>query len=589
MVSNNFNATPYPPVGLMPSASSVMQPYQPLVQPTIDSFKPTAPPPKKLTILYYNDIHGKPRKMPHYVTAFNQLAQQAQADGSQVIRLSGGDNHIGKSEKDWEVELQQMNLMGLDSTAYGNHESDLGIHNFVVGEQHIDPRFPTLISNVTLPPQNELWNLVKVGDVSLQPRLMKYPAGPNQPALNVGLIGVTTPDLHTVKMLESDLQGMQEFNLDKTIAVVQQQIDALKRAGAQAVILESHMGYDKEAELAKRTQGLTAIVGGHSHDELWGMTLKDPSHQYHGANKPNMVLGTDGKPVYIVQAGHAGKLIGQLQLTLGPDNTVAEVDNTMLPVAGFPRDPRADAVLDKAYGHAKQVATFTRAVDNTRIMYEPNPVAQFMADAMRQETGADIGLFRSSIARDNIEAGPFYDHQLGTLFPFKDELVVVKATGQQILEALNISAKESVQRHDPHPSLLQTSKNLRITMDEKLGKVTKAMWQNPQGQWEPLNASKTYTVAADDYMVSNKKEFTPLVLPIATHMGKGIKQVFLETVQKKGPPNTPITLMLDDRLTIKADPSAATPVPLPDLHKLTTLVQRTYGTPSANPFVTALG
>lgn len=501
---------------------------------------------RTINIIYYNDIHGKPFKLAHYVTAFNTLAEQAKANGHSYLRLSGGDNNIGKSQQDWEVELRLMGMMGLDSSAFGNHDSDIGIAKFVDGEQAVNPEFPILMSNIDMPASNELWQLQRVGDFGFQPRLF------NLPNMKVGLIGVTTTDLETVKAAsDSEMQGLHADTLEETRMVVQKQIDALRAAGAELVVIESHMGYQMETKLAAQLTGLDVIVGGHSHDELPDLTLKNPNSQYQNADRPNVVLGADNQPIFIVQAGHAGKLVGQLQITLGPNGKVAAADNQLMAVRQFPRDAKADALLTQTYGQPKVLGHFAQRLDNSNVPYEVNALAQFMADAIRQDTGADIALHRSAEIRDDIEAGPIYDYQIPYIYPFPDHTAVISMSGADVRSALARAAKETLQAHNSHPSLLHYS-GLKAVFDEGQGTVSNIQWLNPAtNRWEPLDDNRQYSVAVESYAMSGK-QFPEYKRPLLKDTGKN-RQAFLKEALARWEhqhPGQPISLKADDRMVI---------------------------------------
>jgi 5'-nucleotidase len=501
---------------------------------------------RTINIIYYNDIHGKPFKLAHYVTAFNTLAEQAKANGHSYLRLSGGDNNIGKSQLDWETELRLMGMMGLDSSAFGNHDSDMGIAKFVDGEQAVNPEFPILMSNIDMPASNELWQLEQVGDFGFQPRLF------NLPNMKVGLIGVTTTDLETVKAAsDQEMQGLNADTLAETRLVVQRQIDALKAAGAELVVIESHMGYQMESKLVAQLTGLDVLVGGHSHDELPDLTLKDPHNQYGKSARPNVILGADNKPVFIVQAGHAGKLVGQLQITLGSNGEVAVADNQLMAVRQFPRDPQAEALLAKTYGEPKVLGHNAQRLDNSNVPYEVNAFAQFMADIIRQDTGADIALHRSAEIRDDIEVGPIYDYQIPYIYPFPDNTVVISMTGADVRSALARAAKETLQAHDSHPSLLHYS-GLKAVFDEGRGTVSNVQWLNPTtNTWEPLDDTRQYSVAVEGY-ATNGKQFPEYKRPMIKDTGKNRQAYLKEALARwdQQHPGQPINLKPDDRMVI---------------------------------------
>lgn len=501
------------------------------------------PKPQKLTILYYNDIHGKPMKLSRYVTAFNQLSKEATDSGYDVLRLSGGDNNIENNEADWEVETHLMDMMGLHASAYGNHESDMGVHNFVLGEQRQKAHFTTLASNVTLPESNELWKLVKVGEFSIEPRVVKGKHGA------YGLIGVTTPELDKYFDTDVDMQGLMQEDFEKTCEIVQQQALSLKQHGINTIILDSHMGYLVEAKLASKVDGIDVIVGGHSHDRLDGLALKRPEKRYPKKDRSNIVLSPSGQPVLILQAGHGGNLIGSLQLEMNREGKVISAQNTILPMTQFKPDPKAQMVLEKAYGKPKKLAFINEAYDNENVSLHPSALAMFTADAARKVAQADVAIVRSAEVRDDLDKGWLTNHQLKYLMPFDDTVVRIPVTGKNIWDAYARSARETLKKEDPHPGLLNAS-GLKVRLNRDLGTVESIqILQN--GTYVPLDLNKTYSLAMCEFPIRNGKEWPEFAhKPIEYDTKLHLRDVLLKGLQDAGAPEKPVNLVHDNRMVI---------------------------------------
>lgn len=542
----------YYPVGTVPVSGVAIQQPSPYLdmRPVwtdplndFDSFN-TNPRPQKLNILYYNDIHGKPMKLARYVTAFRELAKQGIAKGFDVLSGSAGDNNIENNELDWEVETRLMDMMGAQFSAYGNHESDMGIHNFVLGEEHQKAHFTTLASNLKLPESNELWKLVKVGQFSLEPRVIQGKYG------TYGLIGVTTPELDKYFDTDVDMQGLMQDDFERTCQIVQQQAMSLKQHGVNTIILVSHMGYPVEAELASMVDGIDVIVGGHSHDRLEGLSLKRPENHYQKKDKPNVVLSPSGQPVIIVQAGHGGNLIGSIELEMNKDGQVISAKNKLLPMHQFPNDPKAQAILEAAYGKPQKLAFINEAYDNERAPFNPGPLALFTADAMRKIVNSDIAIVRSGEVRDDLNKGWLTNHQLKYLMPFTDTAVRITLTGEEIWNAYSRSARETLKKEDPHPGLINAS-GLKVRLNRDLGTVESILVEQKDGTYAPLEFNKNYTVAMCEFVIRNGKEWPEFAhKPIEYDSKMHLRDVLLQGLKDAGAPDKPINLVHDDRMVI---------------------------------------
>ena len=72
--------------------------------------------------------------------------------------------------------------------------------------------------------------------------------------------------------------------------------DLLKKQGVNKIILLSHLGYEKEKQIAQNVSGIDIILGGHTHNMLPDAKKGE-----------NLVVSPNGEPVLIIQVGRDGK------------------------------------------------------------------------------------------------------------------------------------------------------------------------------------------------------------------------------------------------------------------------------------------
>src|SRR5690606_8877147 len=87
--------------------------------------------------------------------------------------------------------------------------------------------------------------------------------------------------------------------------------------GVNKVLLLSHVGFMRDQEIAAQVEGISAIIGGHSHTLLSNTEEGAPSYA-------TLIENPAGKAVPIVQAGAYSKHLGDLSLTFDADGYVAE-------------------------------------------------------------------------------------------------------------------------------------------------------------------------------------------------------------------------------------------------------------------------
>lgn len=163
------------------------------------------------------------------------------------------------------------------------------------------------------------------GDRVFPAFVMKEIAG-----LQVAIIGQAypyTPIANPAHLIPDWTFGIHEQSLRDTIAEA-------RKAGAGATLLLSHNGVDVDLKLASRVGGLTAILGGHTHDAL---------------PEPVRVRNESGETL-VANAGSNGKFLGVLDLFSHQGKTVC--DYSLLPVFSNLLEP--DAQMAKLITRLRQ-------------------------------------------------------------------------------------------------------------------------------------------------------------------------------------------------------------------------------------------
>ena len=68
------------------------------------------------------------------------------------------------------------------------------------------------------------------------------------------------------------LEGTTAMSKEDTLKALQKEIDKFEKQGINKIILLSHAGFHDEQEIAKNTEGIDIIIGGHFHNLLKGVT-----------------------------------------------------------------------------------------------------------------------------------------------------------------------------------------------------------------------------------------------------------------------------------------------------------------------------
>ena len=470
---------------------------------------------KDIMILFTSDVHCRLNEGFGF-TGLDQIRTNLSRQGYEVLLVDNGDfiqgAPIGSVTKGESI-VDLMNDMHYDVVIPGNHEFDYGLDQFFHLVDKAD--FPVISCNFN-----------KEGKLVFPPYLMKEVSG-----LKIAFVGVTTPESLTSaapKYFQNDkgeyIYGfMQDKTGQKLYDAVQTAVDAARKEGADYVYLMGHMGNNSlsipwtYADVISHTKGIDVFLDGHSHD----------SDQVVMKNK-------EGKEVVRSACGTGLENIGYSHIS--PEKGILKTGiwtwkNTESAPSLFGLHSKIDKKLNEEMAEVKEALSeavgetaFDLLVDDPVEMYsegvpllrarlaETN-LGDFCADAYRDQGGADIAVMNGGGIRANIPAGTITYESLIKVQPYNNSLVVVEATGQQILDALEWGCRKLP---DSSGSFLQvsgltyeidTSIDSGCIEDESLkfaGVKGPRRVRNVKVGTEPLDPEKKYTVASSDYILLNQ-------------------------------------------------------------------------------------
>ncbi|KJY83903.1 5'-nucleotidase [Vibrio galatheae] len=276
-------------------------------------FEPTSLP---LTI----DVHGQ--SLTPYVSAggfariatrVNQLRDQARARKQGFLFLHAGDCFQGTlyfSLFKGEANATMLNGLNIDAMALGNHELDMG--NEPVAQFARNIEFPLLAGN---------WDLSREGKQKRY-RLSDNPAvySFDQTSKSATWIEKKVGD-ESIAIFSLALDKMADIsNPDwdtpfvSSIQTAQNTVAQIQKSGINKIILLSHMGYEADLDLPNYVDGISVIVGGHSHKlqgdfSALGLAKEDD-------------YGIKVNNTHIVQAGFHALTLGHCDIEFASDGSV---------------------------------------------------------------------------------------------------------------------------------------------------------------------------------------------------------------------------------------------------------------------------
>jgi 2',3'-cyclic-nucleotide 2'-phosphodiesterase (5'-nucleotidase family) len=357
---------------------------------------------RRLVVLHSNDIHGRVDALARIAT----LVERARADAGDaaVLYVDAGDvedttERLSNLTKG--VALHRLlRVAGCQAVAVGNGTViRYGVDPLV--EQASAGGYPHLAAN-----------LQRGGEVvpGAHARALLDVDG-----IRVGLVGLTPTDWRD---LYTDALGVE---LPDELPLVREHADVLWAEGADVVILLSHVGIERDRDLAAELDGeLTLIVGSHSH------TLLEQGERV-------------GR-VTIVQAGQFGTHLGRVELEVGDGRPCILTAQAEPVPAETPPHPAVAAELEAVEDElaawlAEPVGELTGPLE---LAFDSEcPAVSFVADVVRERMDGEVGVVAAGVAL--VSSLPGGELTRGTLYeacPSPGVSSVTTMTGAQLLQLL---------------------------------------------------------------------------------------------------------------------------------------------------------
>ncbi|UPV74324.1 5'-nucleotidase C-terminal domain-containing protein [Halorussus limi] len=285
----------------------------------------------------------------------------------------------------------------------------------------------------------------------------------------VGVVGVTTARTGSINPEATDI----EFG--DPIAAAR---DALADLDADYSVVLSHLGR-RDEELAREVEA-DAILGGHVPTE-----------------RCDRVAGT-----LLTRPGDGGSVVVEVDLETG--------NGTRHRVADAPlHEGVADAMADRLAetGLNDVVGTVADPIDRaeTTLFGGESRLGNFVADAYRWETGADVGLQNSGGVRTgDALSGEITAADLVSVTPFEERVVVAEVPGTALRDAFEWAASPGLGFAERGWWHAQVS-GATVAWDPERHSV-----ESVRVGGEPLADDRTYSVALSDYVLHTDDEFPSL-------------------------------------------------------------------------------
>ncbi|MGE0453196.1 MAG: 5'-nucleotidase C-terminal domain-containing protein [Vicinamibacteria bacterium] len=440
---------------------------------------------REVTILYTNDFHSALDPIPAYwrpgsprlggAAQLSTLIGRLRARERTTFLFDSGDLFTGAFSflTKGEALMRLWDVLGVDAMAIGNHEFDYGSAVFTPLMRGAS--FPVLGANIY--------------EKATGARYARPWVVLERDGLKLGVIGIIGMDARSVA-LPSGITGL---DFKDPVEEVRAAVKEL-RPRVDLVVVLAHQGktgpmqtdaearpevqrdFAEDIALAGAVPGIDVFVGGHAH---------------RGIERPYVHPKTG---TLVVQTYGYGTRLGYLKLKLR-NGRVADHRGELLEVRSdeLPPDPRVVALLAPYREEARRAAGAPEGTLTARLVRDyraESSLGDFVADVIREKTGADVAFENAGGLRADLPAGPVTRHHLIDALPFVNSLVTLEMTGRQIREVLEQGL--TLER-----GLIQVS---GVTGAYDLGRPVGSRLLSAQIGGRPLEDARTYRVGTHSFL-----------------------------------------------------------------------------------------
>ncbi|ARD23314.1 bifunctional metallophosphatase/5'-nucleotidase [Shewanella japonica] len=475
--------------------------------------------------------------------------------------LHGGDSFQGTlyfREFQGAANAHLLNMLKPDAMVLGNHEIDAGNSPVLAFLNRIE--FPLLAGNMDLSQELE----DKEGRLKHHPMLFDYDTEQQCAKVlikpfydkQIAIIGITLDQMPLIARPDPDTHFINAIDTTKnTIAKLHQQ-------GIYHIVVLSHLGLDQDRELAEKVDGISVIVGGHSHTLQGEFSDLGLSHTEYGerinntpiihASKYAEVLGLaqiefdesglclslNGNNYFMIDeqikvsldAKQAKKadlqdisqaeidaVTSQLLAHPGILNNAAndEVHQTIMRdyrpalnaleeqvLAHIPRDLIHTRLPSKHFPHGSEIAPWV-----CRSMYKATKLSEPQLDFALHNAGG----VRQSLIKGNLSLADV----LGRILPFELPLVKYQIQGKFLYQALE-SAINSATNNGvtgtgagsfPYTYGIRYFYDGTLPMNHRITLIE----EFTQGEWRAIDSQKLYIGVSSAYTAAGKEGYDALL------------------------------------------------------------------------------
>jgi 2',3'-cyclic-nucleotide 2'-phosphodiesterase (5'-nucleotidase family) len=424
--------------------------------------------PTTITILHDSHFHGNFEDTDSDIARYFALVEQRKAEKEHALFLGNGDDIApsllsGVFRGDHMIDA--LNAAPIDYNTFGNHEFDYGPDKLLELVEATES-FTWVSANV---------RSTETDDVFAEELGAKLFDIREIDGVNVGITGLGPRDMATITSMGDDAYEVPYLD------AMEEVVPLMQDAGADIIVVSSHLCNDDAIVLAEEVDGIDLIVGDHCATatdeplEINDTIVNFAGDQFEFLDEIDLHV-VDGE---LTGFGHTRHVLSDIAPEPHPDiQAIVEHYNDQL-------DDELNVVIGE------------RAVDwDARIpivRFRETAVGNYLTDIYAEGLDADIGMQNGGgIRGDRIyEAGDITRRDIVEMLPFDNYMVVKEIPGHRVLDLLDAT----LERGDGarmQLSGVEMVYDLSRPDGERVLRATMGC--------EPIDPDEVYTIATIDFL-----------------------------------------------------------------------------------------
>jgi 5'-nucleotidase len=421
----------------------------------------------------------------------------------------------------------------------GNHEFDEGqaeLLRLIRGGDHENgpflekpwrgARFPYVCANVVRTDTQQ---------PLLPPYVIKRVRG--VPIAFIGAVLHSTPTV----VRASGVKGLTFLNEAEAI---NRYVPELHAAGVHAIVVLIHQGLEQvryegptRTDLAAPTGDLLQVIRGLDDDV--DVIVSGHTHEFTNA----LVSNAHGVKMLVTQAFSAGTGFAEIDLVIDKQthdvvSKTARVQNTWGDEGpGKKPDQAAAALVNKANARVANkvsvvIGTAGTSITRTQNAAGESPLGNLIADSQRQAMQTDFAVLNPGGIRSDIDAGTVTWGDVYAVQPFRNPLVALTLTGQQLYDLL----EQQWGREQPEGGRILQISGFEYTWDpaKPVGTPRVREVRDPKGR--PIVRTQKYTLTANAFLAEGGDGFSAFLSMTDPRSGPIDLDVFADYLGKRPQP-----------------------------------------------------